>query len=74
MRIRIPARRMQDGAVDAGRIHVPQRLVEQIGRRAMRGDDVALGPQVDLGIDDVHGGAPRSSDMKTGRVVKGTKG
>ena len=45
---------MEDGAVDAGGLHVAQRLVQQIGRRAMGRHDGSLGPQMDLRIDDLH--------------------
>ena len=56
--VRVPARRVQHGPVDAGRIHVAQRLVGQIGRRAVRRQRRALAPQVHLRIDDRHGRFP----------------
>ena len=49
--------RIVRGAGDARIVHVVQRLFHQVGRRAMRRQGLALGPEMDLRIDD-HDSAP----------------
>jgi hypothetical protein len=58
VRIRVPAGRMDQRAIDAGRIHVAQRLLQEIGLGAMRRQRLALAPEMNLRVDDEHQGPP----------------
>ena len=58
VRIRVPHRRMDHRAIDAGCIHAGERLVLGIGFLPMVGRRRALRPDVYLGIDDHHGASP----------------
>ena len=50
------AGRMDHGAIDPGRGHLGQRIIDRIGRDlAMVRAHLAVLPDVDLGIDDQHG-------------------
>ncbi len=51
---------MDHRAVDAGRVHVGQRLLPAIGLGPVRRQGEAGGPEVNLGIDDQHGIPPRA--------------
>ncbi len=53
------AGRMDHRAIDAGRSHLGQRVIDRIrGNLAMVRAHPAVLPEVDLGIDDQHGGPP----------------
>src|SRR5262245_10907156 len=65
VRVRIPARRMQDGTVHAGRIHVADRLVEEVRCRAMRRHYGTLRPQMNLSVHDLHGWWPSQGKVAT---------
>jgi len=54
VRIRVPARRMDERAVDAPGVHVAQRLLHEVGLGAMRRQSRALAPEMDLRVDDQH--------------------
>jgi len=54
--IRIPHHRMHDRAVDAGRVHHRQRLFFQERRLPVVGRWRSLTPEMDLRVNDHHGG------------------
>jgi hypothetical protein len=64
---RIPARRMQQRAGDAGLVHVAQQLAGGVARHlAVEVDRLAAFPDMDLRIDDQHVGTPWVSVMGNG--------
>jgi hypothetical protein len=55
-RLLVPARRMNDHAVDAGRVHFLEQLLGGEARHlAMGAVGLAAAPEMDLGIDYFHG-------------------
>ena len=56
VRIRVPHHRMDHRAIDAGGVHGRQRFLLQIGCLAVMGGWCAFGPEVDLCVNNHHGG------------------